>query len=73
MISLTTFRAIFDAVGDETIDTTGDIDPDVLLGLVGLGPLGTDEVTAWLRLVSRWARRRSMRMAFTTEATDAQL
>jgi hypothetical protein len=63
-ISLDLFRVIFDAVGDETIDTRGDIDPGVLLGIVGLGPCDAEEPSAWVRLVCRWARHRSLRVRF---------
>ncbi|MEJ2870629.1 hypothetical protein WCD74_22900 [Actinomycetospora sp. OC33-EN08] len=64
------FRSIFDAVGERTIDTTGDIDPGVLLRLVELGPHGREKTTARLRLVCRSARRRGMRVGFAVEAFD---
>lgn len=66
-VSVATFRLLFDAAGDETIDTTGDIDPEVLLGIVGLGPRGAEDATAWVRLVARWARRRRLRVGFDVD------
>lgn len=72
-VCLAAFRAIFDAVGDETIDTTGDIDPGILLRILDRGPKRTGQATAWLRLACQWARRRSMRVGFSTDGSVTAL